>query len=161
MAWAEAHIETANIAILSRNVRIGDVLPLRIDIAPGQQRAVLCKDIVIPKSPFVFISVFGITILSTGSGPPGGTTNSYPPKNTVKPKVCQEKRSCSAFKLCGGYTERIMMLLEFQNERTFWDNYTGRQKQSKAISFWKFGPDNFIGGQYICSPGRSVFYVSQ
>ena len=48
--------------------------------------------IVIPKSPFVFISVFGITILSTGSGPPGGTTNSYPPKNTVKPKVCRKRR---------------------------------------------------------------------
>ncbi|MCB0320967.1 MAG: hypothetical protein KDD60_08575, partial [Bdellovibrionales bacterium] len=25
---------------------------------------------------------------------------------------------------------------------------TGRQKKSKAISFWQFGPDNFIGGQY-------------
>ena len=26
--------------------------------------------------------------------------------------------------------------------------HTGRQKQSKAISFWQFGPDNFIGGKY-------------
>ncbi|MCB0321478.1 MAG: prolipoprotein diacylglyceryl transferase, partial [Bdellovibrionales bacterium] len=38
---------------------------------------------------------------------------------------------------------------------------TGRQKQSKAISFWQIRPDNFIGGQYTRTDERLyVIYIA-
>ncbi|MCB0321441.1 MAG: hypothetical protein KDD60_10995, partial [Bdellovibrionales bacterium] len=34
---------------------------------------------------------------------------------------------------------------------------TDRQKQSKAISFWQFRPDNLIGGQYTVLSWHNFF----